>query len=154
MNKKLIISALTIFSLMNLSYANTVVTEIQSPIYKDEIGRSHFLGKGGYSSVRRIDMGNSYSSAINEVANDSRHINRQEQVTTNVNSAIKQREDMPTTTKAKATFTSQQRTMDASASFGNGATYLPDTGLNKSKTLYTDDIGRLHFFGKGNLIKE
>jgi hypothetical protein len=44
--------------------------------------------------------------------------------------------------------------MDASASFGNGATYLPGAGVNNSKTLYTDDIGRLHFFGKGNIIKE
>ena len=29
----------------------------------------------------------------------------------------------------------------------------PSSGVNASKTIYTDDLGRLHFFGKGNLIK-
>lgn len=29
-----------------------------------------------------------------------------------------------------------------------------DRGVNESKTIYTDDLGRLHFFGKGNIIKE
>ena len=45
--------------------------------------------------------------------------------------------------------------MDASASFGQGATNLsPNSGVNNSKTIYTDDLGRLHFFGKNNIIRE
>ena len=39
--------------------------------------------------------------------------------------------------------------MDPSASFGQGGTYLPGSSLNNSKTIYTDDIGRMHFMGKG-----
>ena len=28
------------------------------------------------------------------------------------------------------------------------------SGVNSSKTMYKDGIGRLHFFGKGNIIKD
>ena len=151
--KKILILTIAIFSAINLSFANQTITQTQSPLYTDEIGRSHFLGKGGYSSVRRIDMGSSYSNAINEVANESRNI-REEYTDPDFSKVIKEKRDVPVSSRAKATFSSQNRTMDASASFGNGATYLPGAGVNNSKTLYTDDIGRLHFFGKGNIIKE
>ena len=67
---------------------------------------------------------------------------------------IKERTDVPVSSKTKASFTAEDRKMDPSASFGRGATYLNTSGVNESKTIYKDDIGRLHFFGKGNLIKE
>ncbi|MBO5738912.1 hypothetical protein J6R97_06185 [bacterium] len=150
MKKLLIIFMLILIATMNTSYANTIINEIQSPIYTDDLGRSHFLGKGGYSSTRHIDMGNAYSEAINEVTNQTVKKN----VDTDITSVIKEKNEIPVSSKAKATFSSQNRTMDASASFGQGATYLPDSGVNNSKTIYTDDLGRLHFFGKGNLIRE
>jgi hypothetical protein len=28
------------------------------------------------------------------------------------------------------------------------------SGVNESKTIYTDDLGRLHFFGKANQFKD
>ena len=150
MKKLLIIFMLILIATMNTSYANTIINEIQSPIYTDDLGRSHFLGKGGYSSTRHIDMGNAYSEAINEVTNQTDKKN----VDTDITSVIKEKNEVPVSSKSKATFSSQNRTMDASASFGQGATYLPDSGVNNSKTIYTDDLGRLHFFGKGNLIRE
>ena len=76
------------------------------------------------------------------------------EVETDITKVIKERENVPVSSKTKASFTAEDRKMDASASFGNGATFLPSSGVNESKTIYTDDIGRLHFFGKGNLIKE
>ena len=33
----------------------SVSAEVQSPIYTDDIGRSHFLGRGGYSTMRQIN---------------------------------------------------------------------------------------------------
>ena len=45
------------------------------------------------------------------------------------------------------------RKLDASAQFGQGMTNL-NSGVNDSKTIYTDDLGRLHFFGRANQIKE
>lgn len=150
MKKLLVISMSILIATMNTSYANTIINEIQSPIYTDDLGRSHFLGKGGYSSTRHIDMGNAYSEAINEVTNQTDKKN----VDTDITSVIKEKNEVQVSSKSKATFSSQNRTMDASASFGQGATYLPDSGVNNSKTIYTDDLGRLHFFGKGNLIRE
>ncbi len=28
-----------------------------------------------------------------------------------------------------------------------------DSGVNDSKSIYTDDLGRLHFFGKGSIFR-
>ena len=139
--------------------ANTTIQQIQSPIYTDDIGRSHFLGRGGYSSVRHIDMGAAQADAINEVSRDMQKVQKEiketvNEVETDITKVIKERENVPVSSKTKASFTAEDRKMDASASFGNGATFLPSSGVNESKTIYTDDIGRLHFFGKGNLIKE
>ena len=148
---------------VNSVFADTVIQQIQSPIYTDDIGRSHFLGKGGYSSVRKLDMGAAYNGAINEAANDIRKTEKEvrenldsvkNSVETDITTVIKERTDVPVSAKTKASFTSEERKMDPSASFGHGGTYLPSSGVNKSKTMYTDEIGRLHFFGKGNLIKE
>lgn len=139
--------------------ANTTIQQIQSPIYTDDIGRSHFLGRGGYSSVRHIDMGAAQADAINEVSKDMQRVQKEvketmSEVETDITKVIKERENVPVSSKTKASFTAEDRKMDASASFGNGATFLPSSGVNESKTIYTDDLGRLHFFGKGNLIKE
>ena len=139
--------------------ANTTIQQIQSPIYTDDIGRSHLLGRGGYSSVRHIDMGAAQADAINEVSKDMQRVQKEvketmSEVETDITKVIKERENVPVSSKTKASFTAEDRKMDASASFGHGATYLPSSGVNESKTIYTDDLGRLHFFGKGNLIKE
>ena len=144
----------------SVALANTTtIQQIQSPIYTDDIGRSHFLGKGGYSSVRHIDMGAAQAGAINEVSQNMQKEAKEakkviNETETDITNVIKERQDVPVSAKTKATFTTESRKMDPSATFGNGATYLPTSGVNNSKTIYTDDIGRLHFFGKGNLIKE
>ena len=142
-----------------IASAETTIQQIQSPIYTDEIGRSHFLGKGGYSSVRHIDMGAAQADAINEVARDMQKVEKQtketiNQVETDITKVIKEKPAVPVSAKSKATFSSEDRILDPSASFGRGATYLPSSGINESKTIYTDELGRLHFFGKGNIIKE
>lgn len=156
MSKKYFLSiGLTVALLIStgIVMAETTIQQIQSPIYTDDIGRSHFLGRGGYSSVRHIEMGEAQAAAVNEVANTTKKIEKQN-VDTDITSVIKERTDVPVSSKTKVNFTSEDRKMDPSASFGQGATYLPTSGVNESKTIYTDDLGRLHFFGKGNLIKE
>ena len=157
--KSLILSILAILVATTAVFAETTIQQIQSPIYTDDIGRAHFLGKGGYSSVRHIDMGAAQADAINEVSKDMQQVSNEakntiETVETDITNVIKERNDVPVSNKTKASFTTEDRQMDPSATFGHGATYLPSSGVNKSKTMYTDDIGRLHFFGKGNLIKE
>ena len=160
MSKKylLLFAIATIFS-TSVAMAETTIQQIQSPIYTDDIGRSHFLGRGGYSSVRHIDMGAAQADAINEVSRDMQRVQKEVKETmneaeTDITNVIKEKTEVPVSSRAKASFTAEDRKMDASASFGHGATYLPSSGVNESKTIYTDDLGRLHFFGKGNLIKE
>ena len=160
MSKKqgILLGLAMIFS-TSLVMAETSIQQIQSPIYTDDMGRSHFLGRGGYSSVRHIDMGSAQADAINEVSKDMQKVQNEikqtsNQVETDITNVIKEKTDVPVSSKTKATFSSGERKMDASASFGHGATNIPYSGVNESKTIYTDDIGRLHFFGKGNIIKE
>lgn len=156
--KSLVLGFALLLISTNISFADTVVNQIQSPIYTDDLGRSHFMGKGGYSSVRSMNMGGAYASAVDEVANEVKETQTEvrkniEQANTDITSVIKEKPEVPVASK-KASFTSEERKMDPSASFGQGATYLPGSSLNNTKTIYTDDLGRLHFFGKGNLIKE
>ena len=156
------------------------VYQTQSPIYTDEIGRSHFLGKGGYSSVRHIQMGEAQNAAINDVQYNT----KKQEIIDKANEVAKQTEekiedmksfstqeakkydakdvDIPsvitekTTVPAashKSSFTYEKGKMDASLHGGYGGTAIP-SGVNDSKTMYRDDLGRLHFFGKGNIIKD
>ena len=171
MSKKFFILAIVAVTLaMGSVMAETTIQQIQSPIYTDDIGRSHFLGKGGYSSVRQTQMNqvqadfvndavNNYSAKKDEIKESIETVNSdintsKDMVETDITNVIKERTDIPVSSKTKASFSADNRTMDPSATFGRGATYLPSSGVNESKTLYTDELGRLHFFGKGNLIKE
>ena len=177
MSKKYLLALIVGFAIT----ASSAFAEVQSPIYTDEIGRSHFLGRGGYSTVRTMQMNEAQANFVNDAdlkfSNKETEIKKtidtskeeaiikakeaktkfetsSKEVETDITKVIKDRTDVPVSSKTKASFTSEDRKMDPSATFGKGATYLPSSGVNESKTIYTDDIGRLHFFGKGNLIKE
>ena len=144
--------------------------EIQSPIYTDDIGRSHFLGRGGYSTVRQIIMQGMEASAVNDAINyHANQMTKQVEsvenefakdindtvnsVESDITNVIKEKQTVPVSSRSKTTYTSEQRKMDASAPFGMGMTNI-NSGVNESKTIYTDDIGRLHFFGRANQIRE
>jgi hypothetical protein len=149
---------------------NTTFAEIQSPIFTDDIGRSHFLGRGGYSTVRQINMQGVEANAVNDAINY--HSNKmtkevesvenevvkdiedtKKSLETDITNVIKEKTTVPVSSKGKATYTPEMRKLDASAQFGQGMTNL-NSGVNDSKTIYTDDLGRLHFFGRANQIKE
>ena len=163
LKNSVILLAFAIIISSGIAFAETTIQQIQSPIYTADIGRAHFLGRGGYSSVRSLQMGEAQAGAINEVANTAKKVEKEvieevektiDAVETDITNVIKERNDVPVSARTKATFSTQDRQMDPSASFGQGGTYLPASGVNESKTMYTDELGRLHFFGKGNLIKE
>ena len=155
---------LTILSVLIVT-SNVAFADVQSPIYTDDIGRAHFLGRGGYSTVRQMNMQGIEAGAINdatikysqkkqEVKNDvDDAVNYVQTTEKNITDVIKERTDVPVSSSKKATFSSEQRKMDASAPYGYGMTNI-DAGVNESKTIYKDNLGRLHFFGKANLIKE
>lgn len=155
MNKKHFL-ILTIFVLST----NFVLANVQSPIYTDDIGRSHFLGKGGYSTLHQYKMGEDYNKVINKTVDElskeqGKKITNNEQPTnyeTDITKVIKEKPVVPAASH-KSTFSSEKGKIDVSSHYGIGGTNIP-AGVNNSKTIYTDDLGRLHFFGKANLIKE
>ena len=162
MSKKcFLLLAIVMIGISSAAIAETSIQQIQSPIYTDDIGRSHFLGRGGYSAVRHTQMNQVQADFVNDAVNDFSNKKQSAQADSNkktdepnITDVIKERKDIPVSSKTKASFSSEGSKMDPSATFGKGATYLPTSGVNESKTIYTDDLGRLHFFGKGNLIKE
>ena len=163
MSKKMFISLAAIISIamtsVNTAQANYNAVDAvnagtrimtQSPVYVDDIGRSHFLSRGGYSSVRKIQNGQAYNNAINETSEiiDSRarventYKNAERKVS---NTFGEPEEDAFYFPSTEAYFTKVKNNIDTSSNY--------PAGVNSSKTIYTDDIGRQHFFGKANLIK-
>lgn len=170
-----------------ISFNSVVFAEIfetQSPIYTDGMGRMHFMGKGGYSSVRSMQMGETYSNAVNDAVNQYtkpqseaskrvEEIKKQSQedfefskneIKKEINEIKQYKNDEPDITKVikespnnkassyKSSYTSTKEPLDATYHKGY-STNIP-SGVNNSKTIYTDDLGRIHFFGKANQIKE
>lgn len=144
------------------------MADIQSPIYTDDIGRSHFLGRGGYSTMRQLEAEKIQADVINDAVDKYTNVKKDaeesaikfknsDEVQTvletekNITDVIKEKPVVPAASY-KATFSYEKEKMDPSYHNGYG-TNLP-AGVNESKTIYKDDLGRLHFFGKANLIKE
>lgn len=184
MLKRYLLSSLfVIFS--TIATVNAETFETQSPIYTDGLGRMHFMGKGGYSSVRPMQMGGTYSDVVNDAVDKyskpqseaSKNVEKmkkeaQEDFEFTKNEIKKEQSSVKEETKNvetditkvikensqlqkpafKSSYTSTKEPLDASYHKGYN-TNIP-ARVNDSKTIYTDDLGRLHFFGKANLIKE
>ena len=134
------------------------VADVQSPIYTDDVGRSHFLGRGGYSTTRQVQMDATQADIVNQTVNELSK-NNETLVINNptekkITDVIKEKDVVPASSRSKMTITPEQRRMDASAPYGYGMTDIRPAGVNESKTIYTDDIGRLHFFGRANQFKD
>ncbi|MBE7703001.1 MAG: hypothetical protein E7Z89_03000 [Cyanobacteria bacterium SIG28] len=137
---------------------NLLTVNANSTIYTDDIGRMHFMGKmGGYNEIKQTKNNILYDKTVNEavdkysqkenIVKDS--VKNTEQ---DITSVIKERTDVPTS-NYKSSFSFEKGKMDASNHYGIGGTNI-QSGVNDSKTIYKDEIGRLHFFGKANQIRE
>ena len=156
MAKRSISLAILSAIILTTATVSAEVIQTQSPIYKDDIGRMHFMGKGGYSSIRPMQMGEAYSGAVNEAvdkySNAKSELEAQaKQAETDITNVIKEKPVVPASS-FKSSYSAQKAPLDASRHQGYN-TNIP-AGVNDSKTIYTDELGRLHFFGKGNIIKE
>lgn len=92
-----------------------------------------------FGADRQMNMQAAQNQAINDAEMD-------------IMDVIKEKPVVPAGSH-KSSFSAEKGKMDASSFYGQGGTNIP-AGVNDSKTIYTDDLGRLHFFGKGNIIKE
>ena len=159
MLKKYLLCSILLISTAIATQAETF--ETQSPIYTDDLGRMHFMGKGGYSGVRQMQMGEMQAGAVNDavekLSKDTNEVSKQVEETikkteTDITNVIKEKPVVPAAAH-KSTFSYQKGGMDPSNPYGFAGTTIP-AGVNDSKTIYTDGLGRLHFFGKGNQIKD
>lgn len=146
----------------------TLSVNANSTIYTDDLGRMHFMGKGGYSGVRQMQNGEMQAGAINdavekysktEVKVDTKKKEvveavekTNEKAEQKITDVIKEKPVVPAASY-KSSYSYEKGKMDASNPYGFAGTNIP-SGVNDSKTIYTDELGRLHFFGKGNVVKE
>lgn len=127
-----------------------VMADVQSPIYTNDLGSFHFMNRGGYSQVRQNQM----NAIQNDIVNDA--CDKYTNTINKTTEALDKAKDAPTVEvnsrqNNEDFFFKRGRLEDNSS---NSIYTDSSSGVNASKTLYTDEIGRLHFFGKGNLIKE
>ena len=147
MNNKFL-AVLGFASLMLLSVADVNATT-QNPSYTDDLGSFHYMSAGGYSNFS--DFANTVeSNAINDATN--KFTNKKRNFEENVNSTVESIEDnvRPAKSNKFSDYSFKRGSMNSSDSTLEEGF----SGVNSSKTMYKDGIGRLHFFGKGNIIKE
>ncbi len=97
---------------------------------------------------RQMNMQSAEAAAINNAVND---LSNQKDAEIDIMDVIKEKPVVPAGTHKSSYSATTKGQKDPS---GFGGTYLHESGVNDSKTIYKDDIGRLHFFGKGNVTKE
>jgi len=107
---------------------------------------SDALFGGGYSGVRQIENQAQYSDAIKDYGNK-------------IDETAKEAKR-----SAKKTYTETEKNISnvVGNPYANPTDkdydYNPyvgaDSGVNNTKTIYTDDLGRMHFFGKANRFKD
>lgn len=111
------------------------------------------IGESNYSTNRSYRMESMRSNAVNgamkEFAEEDSTASSEKKIT----DVIKEPELRTPAASFKSSFSANKEPKDASSLYGFGATNIP-SGVNDSKTIYTDDLGRLHFFGKANQIRE
>ncbi len=100
-----------------------------------------------YSTNREMNMQGAQAAAVNDAVNE---LSKEPEM--DIMDVIKEK-PVVSAGSHKSTYSFEKGKMDASSFNGQGGTNIP-SGVNDSKTIYRDDLGRLHFFGKGNIIKE
>ena len=102
-----------------------------------------------FGADRQMNMQGAEAAAINNAVNE---LEATKDAEMNIMDVIQEKPVVPAGSH-KSTYSYEKGKMDASQFNGIGGTNIP-SGVNQSKTIYRDDIGRLHCFGKGNIIKE
>lgn len=137
--------------------ATTGIVMAHSTIYVDEIGRLHFLGKdpgskanyaqeiGNFDNPSQKDLTNIIYKNPEQTTKDEQPVNNEVNKKNNTDNSIKE-------SKAKSTYTYKKGSIDPSNPYSYGNTNI-DAGVNETKSIYTDEIGRQHFLGKDNVKK-
>lgn len=149
---------LMLLSFLAIGFATTTsIVMAHSTIYVDEIGRLHFLGKDPGSKANYAqEIGNFDNPEQKELTNiiykNPNQTTKEEQP---VNNELNRKNDTDNSAKgnkSKSTYTYKKGSIDPSNPYSYGNTNI-DAGVNESKSIYTDEIGRQHFLGKDNIKK-
>lgn len=125
MSKKYFV--LTLAMIVSITSASAV------SFYQDDLSRTHFMPASGVGGAQHFKMTEAQTGAVNDAMQEYAKEKAKDDAT------------VPAATIKPA------KKNDTPYSYGN--VYVP-ANVNDSKTIYTDDLGRLHFFGKDNIIKE
>ncbi|MCQ2743263.1 MAG: hypothetical protein MJ230_00505 [bacterium] len=115
--------------------------------------QNSIFGTGyGFAGYNNFDDGAIYSKAINSAEKDlnkskTKPADIKYNFEKNVSNVYNGHDEAPNA-GYKTTYTYIEKDMSDYNPY-TGA----DAGVNDSKSIYTDDLGRLHFFGKGSLVK-
>ena len=154
-------SFITLGIIFAVIVSTTAAAMAYSTVYTDEIGRHHFLGKDpGAKSTQAVNqytnVNNSKTKEFNDVNIKTPELNdnnsSSEKVkkhslfnkkTEEAKNETKVNNVSTTTVPEKYTFGSKEK-----PSYSSDKYHYDQRGVNDTKTIYTDDIGRMHFFTK------
>ena len=147
MKKSLIFAVAALFVLTTSTAMADFNYHTQSPLYTNQLGSDSFLGVGGYSRNHDNGTGETSAKAVNKTAKDwAKEDKAEEDVVIKKSEPDSVRKFVPTSSSENGYAYEQD-----DAGFIYGYAEGGQQGVNETKTIYTDGVGRLHFFGKGSM---
>ena len=128
MTKKSFIT-LGLLALMSCSVSSVFADDV---IYTDDLGRMHFLGRGGYSSVRKIQMDEAQAGVVNDAVNKYSAPQAEERQSETRNEVPASTEEQPV-----KTIVPQSNTETQPAGLNTQPVFKP---LDNAKNLPSEDI--------------
>ncbi len=121
-----------ITGLVAAAFCSVVSAKANDAIYTDELGRMHFLGKGGYSSVRKIQMDEVQAGVVNDAVNKYSAPQAEERQSETRNEVPASTEEQPV-----KTIVPQSNTETQPAGLNTQPVFKP---LDNAKNLPSEDI--------------
>ena len=146
MKKSLILTAAALFVLTTGTAMADFNYHTQSPLYTNQLGSDSFLGVGGYSRNHDNGTGEMNAAAVEKTAKKWAHEDKTEQ-----DVIIKKPELNAESRFVPVSSENGYAYEQDDVGFINGYADGGQQGVNETKTIYTDGVGRLHFFGKGSM---
>ena len=150
--KKSIIS----LGILSAIIISTTAAMAYSTVYTDEIGRHHFLGKDPGSKAAQsqyADLNNSKTKEFNSVNFKDQELNKEYTPSDKFKKSLFNKNE-ETNANTDNTKPIAEKSAPAKYDYKDKTPFSFDrtrydrSGVNDSKTIYTDDIGRTHFFTK------
>ena len=145
MKKNIICLGIAAFILTAASASAETIFTTKSPMYNTVFG----TGIGGYNAIHNVGAGVESAQAVQ--ATSEEWSNKEEDKSVTIKESATEPNFVPTSTNlGSGEGYSYEKGKDG---YIYGYAEGGEQGVNQTKTIYTDGIGRLHFFGKGSRFK-